>query len=545
MSAEPDMHALMMAASTSYRLQHSGVRVDGVVDLDFRKYPFVTEIIDERAPVTSIIKGAQMGLTIACIIRALADAETGNKRGIGYFFPTESEVSDFAKARFGPMMTNNPNIWGNIVKNTDSASLKRIGDTFLYFRGMGQKGSTGATRSTSKLKSIPLDDLYMDERDEMDDSRVDAAYHRLDGSMDPHIVMLSTPTLPGYGVDLEYAKSDQRVWMWKCPVCTDWTCLETNYPDCIAEPRDGDPFYLCEKCHEPLRKERGQWVARQTEIEDHRGYWISQLSSVTRTATQIVLALEQATESGRMKEFYNQNLARAYAEVEDEITAKQLEELVIQEPRPLRHEGPCSMGVDPGKPLWYTVRVRSSERDSSVIARGRADSYDDIHRIARMYNVESGVMDMGYDPTKVMEFVDAHPGWFGCQYVTGKLSDPDWNHKTRIVKVGRERLLDDAHQDIIEKRVTYHQKDEFWNEHFVPQMTNLKRSVSVDPKTGTQKAIWVVTGGKKNDHLRHADAYCHLAARRCGIAANVRRMATRAAGSRRSQRRRGRTAASM
>lgn len=520
MSAAADVHGIMMQASISYRLQHSGVVIDGSSPIDFARYPFVAQIIDERHARTTIIKGAQMGLTIACVMKTLERAKEGNLRGIGYMFPSESEVSDFAKARFGPMMQGNHETWGRYVTDTDSAALKRIGNTMLYFRGVGQKGSSHH-RSLSKLKSIPLDVLVLDERDEMDDDRVDEVDHRLDGTEHPERIDLSTPTLPEYGVDLDYRRSNQSVWMWRCDACNGWTCLELTYPECIAEPVNQDPYYLCEKCRKPLERNSGQWVSRVEVTDDHVGYWVSQLSSPTKSATDIVIAAQKAVDTGRRAAFENQTLARAYAEVDQDITEEQLNALLVPDlVRPIRHEGPAAMGVDPGKPHWYEVRIRLTDTDSQVIARGKADSYEDLSRIARNFNVQSGVMDQGYDPSAVAQFVRSHPGWYGCLYVNSKVTTPDWDHRERLVKIGRTRLLDDAHSDILSKRVTHYQQDEFWRTHFVPQMRNLKRA-TVEDKLGNQSGVWVVTGGQKNDHLRHADAYCGLACSRVGIARNV------------------------
>jgi hypothetical protein len=417
------------------------------------------------------------------------------------------------------MMTNNPNVWGKYVQDTDSAALKQIGQTFLYFRGMGQKGSGSALRSTSKLKSIPLDMLVMDEADEMDDGRKDAAFHRLDAAVDPQVIVLSTPTLPSYGVDYDYARSDQRVWMWRCQHCNDWTCLETSYPDCIVEPLNQDPHYRCmnKRCSKPLDRVYGQWVVRESKVTNHAGYWVSQLSSPSKSAADIVVALQATMENGRRREFENQTMARAFAEVDEEITRVQLEALITTEQKPLRHEGPCAMGVDPGKPHWYTVRVRLTDKDSLCIARGRADTYEELSAIAKKFNVQSGVMDQGYDPSAVAAFCKAHPGWYGGLYIGGKKSAADWDHGNRMVKMGRTRTLDDAHRAIINKTVQHVAKDEFWETYFVPQMVNLKRATIERDKTGEREGVWVITGGQKNDHLRHADAYCHLASERVGL----------------------------
>lgn len=530
MSGEDKMlHQALMMASTSYRLAHSNIRIDGNQPLDFARYPYIPEIIDERTRNITILKGAQMGFTIACIMKVLEMAKEENLRGIGYFFPTESEVSDFAKARFGPMMTNNPEMWGQYVQDTDSAALKRIGDTFLYFRGAGQKGAGTAQKSMSKQKSIPLDVEVLDERDEMDESRVDAIIHRLDGSINPHIISLSTPTLPGYGVDYLYQKSDQRTWLWKCDKCNEWTCLELSYPDCIAEPRGADPYYLCmnKKCRDELVRNKGEWVARHPDIIDHAGYWVSQLSLMHRSAATIVAEVERSLDTGRRRELENQVFARPYAEVDEEITEQMLNLLLTSEPKPLRHNGPCAMGIDPGKPHWYEVSVRLTERDSMVIDRGRADSYEELDRIVRKYNVTSGVIDQGYDPSAVAAFCKAHTGFYGGLYVGGRKTAPDWDHRNRTVKMGRTRTLDEAHNAIVTKRVKHVQKDEFWINHFVPQMCNLKRATIEKDKTGERESLWVVTGGQKNDHLRHADAYCRVAETRAGLSAEVTRLRSR------------------
>ena len=532
-AAAIDANAIALKAFPSLELHQAGIRLDGGVPLDWGMYPYLPRIIDTNVKRMTVLKGAQMGMTIAAILKALALAKRGQVngiplRGIAYWFPTSGEAQIFAKARFTPLMDQNQHMWPPDQMDVDSAELKRIGRVAIYLRGAGQRGGAVA-KSTSGVKSIPLDINIRDERDEMDDSRVDAIDHRLDGSDIAMTLDFSTPTLPGHGVDLAYQSSDQSSWLWVCPKCTADVCLEDDYPNCIAEPRNADPFYLCSGCRDPLVKEFGRWVARKPELtSEHVGLSISQLSSKRRTALDVVKESLKAAESGRRREFENQVLGRAYAEVDDQITEEQLTDLVMSdETRPLHHEGPCSMGVDPGKIHWYTVRVRISETDSFVIARGKADSYEELSRIAKRFNVESGVMDKGYDPSAVAKFCQDHKGWYGCRYVEAKISDPDWKHREKEVSVGRTWLLDSSHNDIVTKRVKYHQRDEFWYDEFIPQMTNLKRTTIENANTGTRRAMWVVTGGQKNDHLRHADAYCHLALTKCGIARSIQRMATR------------------
>jgi len=257
----------ILQASTAYRLQRMGLVVDGQ-PLDFRLYPFIPEIIDERARRTTITKGAQLGLTVACILRATEDQLRLNLRGTGYFFPTDDEVQDFSKARFDPIL-----LQYGIASSVNTAGLKQVGAGYVWFRAAGQRGGA-KTKSLSKVKSFPADKIYGDEYDEMDPARWDAARHRLDGA-DPDVaeeIGLSTPTVPEFGVDFDYKQSDMRAWHWHCLSCGGWTCLEETWPDCVAEPAGGEAYYLCKKCRGPLKRQDGEWVAARPDVADHRGF---------------------------------------------------------------------------------------------------------------------------------------------------------------------------------------------------------------------------------------------------------------------------------
>jgi hypothetical protein len=509
----------MYLASRSYRLQSEGVKIDGGHRIDFKRYPFVMDLLDEDSRTTTILKGGQMGFSIMAVLKSLELAREGGRRSILYYFPSHADTLAFSKSRFAPMMHDNPGVWPIRPGDVDAAELRRIGDTFLLFRGVGQIGKVQS--STSALKSTPADILVLDEVDEMNPQRIDTVLHRLDASLDPQLIELSTPTFPGSHIDASYQKSNQSVWEWRCKSCDGWTCLELTYPDCIVEPLGQAPYYQCQHCHEPLARTKGRWRARRPEITDHRGFWVSQLSSPTRTAADVVEEGQKAADSGRFREFYNHVLAQPYADVDDFIAPKELEACLTQDPRPLRHEGPSAMGVDPGKIHHYEVRVRMNDKDSVQIARGAAHSYAELHDVTRKLNVESGVMDVGFDPTAVMEFVHNHPGWWGCRYTTGSVREPQWNHKERIVTVNREWSLDRVHQDVLTRRVSFYAKDEGWPE-YVAQLSNLKRTVVEHPTTGQRKAVWAVIG-QKNDHLHHAAGYCALACDRAPLVASVQR----------------------
>lgn len=510
-----------MERVASYRVHHSHIAIDGGVIANFKDYPYIPEMIDSTVPIMTVVKGAQMGMTIGGALRVTERAKSGYLRngdpirGIGYWFPKASDAIKFSKARMNPLLQNNPHYYKPETISADSAELKIVNGVNIYLKGTGAKGTTHT--DASGVKSDPMDIIVLDERDEMADDRVDSVEHRLDASRAPEILTFSTPTAPGYGVDALYQESDQSSWHWRCTHCNEWVCFEDAYPECLAEPTNKDPFYICVKCREPFVKVKGMWVARRPSLsEEHRGLAISQLSSKVRTALDIMQEAEKAELRGHHREFENQVLGRPYADANDMVTEQQLNDCLSDRVRPIRDNGPSCMGVDPGKIHHYEVRKRVSDGDTIQIARGSAQSYEELSNIVKRLKVTAGVMDKGFDPSAVGKFCDDHPGFYGARYVESKTSEPNWNHKEREVKVGRTWLLDAAHRDIQEKRVSFYRKDDDWSE-FVSQMTNLIRVVHENKLTGERKARWVVSG-KKNDHLRHAGAYCLLASSRVELA---------------------------
>ncbi len=514
-------HARSCAGSIAYRLQHMGLEVDGQ-PFDLSKYPYIPEIINCRARRTTIVKGAQMGFTVAIILQSIEEMLTENLRGLLYLLPTDDEVQALAKSRVDPLLAQPA--YAHLRSSVDTSSLKQIGKGFMFFRGAGQRGGA-KVKSMSKLKSFPADRIKLDEYDEMDQARVDAARHRLGGSTCPREVGLSTPTLPGYGVDLDYQASDQRAWFWDCIRCNERVWLEKSWPECLAEPTQGEPFYLCPKCREPLERRTGTWVAAKPDVKDHAGFRISQLGSLVKSPARILDDWQRSEASGRSREFQNQVLACSYADIEEQLTDAMLNACLDRDrPRARSSAGPCAMGVDPGaKVMHYWIGERITDKDTRTLSYGKVAGFDDIGQLAKKFHVKSGVMDIGAETRKVREFLDAHPGWWGCQYVEKRTAGYDWNPREHIVKVGRTEALDASHDAILCKRTSLPAPDETYHDLVLPQMKNLARTKIEDEQTGNVTMKWVVTGGQKDDHLKHAHAYFEIAAERVGLAESVQR----------------------
>lgn len=500
----------LLARSRALRLQASNLRVDGV-PFDLSLYPYLVDYLDDDHSRLVALKGAQLGWTIATALKSIdrlvRDEGRAPIRGLLYLFPREQDVSDFSKARFSRLLTDN-RVLGAHVKDTDAANIKQIGSAYAYFRGAG---------SAPGLKSVPIDDLDVDERDEMDDDMVELAYHRLDGSEDPHLAEFSTPTLPEYGVAKAYDESDGLAWHLRCRRCREWTCLEDTFPECLVERADGRIYYGCRKCHEPLvlrgPEVEAEWVPRRPNVTERRGYAISQLNSPRRTAATILGEYRKAERDGRFKEFYNSTLGLPWAELDDVLTREAIREATTTYPRAAADLGPCALGVDPGVRVlhWFALRWVGSSL-ARCPAYGVVRDFADLDEIRRRFNVTFTLIDEGAERRAVTAYKDTRPGVYGCLYEDRAKSAHlvDWNDAERLVKCDRTSSLDDSHRAIIDRRLTLPRIDDTHRELLEPQLMNLARQVVRKKETGDVRVRWVVQG-TKNDHLRHAANLAWLA----------------------------------
>lgn len=533
-------HDVAMANSRAYRLAHlhPPLLVDGE---RFRLghhqgFHHIAGILDDDHPRQVIPKGSQLGLTVCMVLREVMRAASQPLRGIIYCFPTDDDVSEFSQARFTRVLKDNPALRA-LIRDTNSIRIKRVGDTFIYFRHVGEQGRRQL--SQARLKSTPADALVLDERDEMHPERVEAIVHRLDASMDPHRTDLSTPTVPDYGVDADWQESDQHVWMRRCGRCSAWSCRDDEWPNCLVLDHTGKaPYYRCSKCSRPFESDTGEWVPRFPDKDAIRGYWISQLNSPRRSAEAIALEYEEHERKGKLREFHRQVLGRPYAEIEDMLTR----ELILaacdrDTPRQLRSRGPTALGVDPGaKVFHWWVAERWSEVDARTLAWGVCRTEDELSDIAHRYGVQVGVIDLGAEKRTVRRLMERHPEFWGCLYQRQKATGYHWNGTDRVISCDRTESLDASHGDLTQRRHRLPRATDDFEAQVIPQLCNLARVVTIDDTTGEQRAQWVVRGGVKNDHYRHAYNLCVIALARVGVAERVAR-ARRAQG---RGRRRGR-----
>ena len=480
--------------------------------------------LQENHPRQCFIKGAQIGATETLVLKTL-HGHIYNKypQGSMYLFPTTRDVGDFSKSRFDPLIQRNPFIGVHVKpvgqKGTDAQNIKKIGRGFLYLRGAkSTKNIQGNKKSSSQLKSAPVDRVVFDELDEMEESMIELAKHRVMHSKVKELMYLGTPTIPDYGIDAMYAQSDQRAWFLECPKCGKETCLDLEFPNSLRRRIDGTVYRCCIHCQGELHPSKGRWVALYPDkSQDLVGWWISQLNSIYVDPTYVLDKYENPP-SGDLSEVMNSHLGRAWLPAENRLTEQEVLGCCGSDAELTRHDGPTCMGVDVGNELHVVIAERKTRTSLKIIKIGRYKHFSDLHDLARAFNVKSAVIDLYPEQRKVRDWQRQESfSLFGCQYLEARAQMIAWDERERILKVNRTEICDATHELIAESgRLELPRRNAEINK-FAFEMCNIAKILVEDDDTGSRIFRYKKLGSSRPDHYRHALNYCLLASERCGI----------------------------
>ncbi len=478
-------------------------------------------ILQDKSPRQVFIKGAQMGISECLVLKTLHGMIHGvYRQGALYLFPTRDDVGDFSQTRFDPLIETNPFI-GKYVQGTDRKNVKKIHNGYLYLRGARSTKSIGGKKSSSSLKSVPVDRIVFDELDEIDKAMVILAEERVSHSSirdihgTGHIDYLGTPTIPDYGVDRLYQKSDQRVWMLKCQGCGKETCLELEFPNCLKRDINGVVKRVCVHCGHEVYPADGRWIARHPQRSAELvGWWISQLNSIYVSPTKILDSYEDPP-NGDLSEIMNSKLGRAYIPAENRLDPSEVYSCCGTDSMLIKHDGPTCMGVDVGKVLHVVIGERKTRETLKIVKTCRVDSFNDLYDLINKFNVRSTVIDLRPETRKVREFQrHAHSSVFGCEYVETKTGMIQWDDKNLVIKCNRTEVCDASHELVMGFGKLILPRVNAELEEFVKEVCNIAKVLEEKGDTGQQVFRYRKLGP---DHYRHALNYCLLASERCGI----------------------------
>lgn len=482
--------------------------------------------LEENHPRQCYIKGAQIGATETLVLETLhGHIFNRYNQGSMYLFPTTRDVSDFSKARFDPLIQLNPFIGMHVKaageKGTDAQNIKKIGRGMLYLRGAkSTRNIGGAKKSSTALKSAPVDRVVFDELDEMEPKMIELAKHRVMHSEVQEFRYLGTPTIPDYGIDRMYQNSDQRAWFLECPKCGKETCLDLEFPNSLHRRVDGSVYRACIHCRGELHPSKGRWVAQYpSRSKELVGWWISQLNSVYVDPAYILDMYENPPD-GDLAEVMNSHLGRAYLPAENRLTQQEVFACCGSDAEKMNTDNPTCMGVDVGRELHVVIAERRNRQTLEVVRVQRVDHFNDLHDLAKRFNTKCAVVDLYPETRKVREWQkQEHFQIFGCQYVDSKSSVWAWNELDRTVKVNRTEVCDATHHLIAEsgRLILPRRNNEI--EQFAFEACNIAKILEENTETGAKEFRYRKLDSR--DHYRHALNYCFLASERTPVVSDM------------------------
>jgi len=469
--------------------------LDPDVPMTFEGHEYLREIYQNHHPYTVIEKASQMGISTFAAAKCLWASENLGLITL-YYFPTDTDVRDFSQGRVKPWIINSPHIFGVVGKGeADNIGLRKVGDGMLYFRGM---------KSNIRIKSVAGDFLVFDELDEVPEKMKEAALKRVDHSDFKWVLEISTPSIPQYGIDVEFLRSDQRYWQPKCPHCGEWNCLEETFPECLIRDRDGKAFIACSKCRGELDSQAGQWVSKYPEAKERRGYHICQLYSSMINLNDVL----RAWESGKFLDvFYNHKLGMPYVSAKNRLTIQQVEACCRDYEMELKGDG-FFMGVDQGDKL-HVVISQLAENIRKHVFLDVIGSFEELDGIMNRFNIRCCVIDALPNQHSARSFAARFKGRvFMNFYSEHQKGSANWNEEQQTVTVNRTEAIDDVFGDIITQKIQLPKVGLPESQQFCRHWHNLVKKEEENPDDGTKKWAWVRVG---DDHFAHADAYNKIA----------------------------------
>lgn len=243
---------------------------------EFDNHRYMIQPYSDNSPDQVIMKSAQVGWSVLAILKSIHAAKL-RRMNVIYVLPTRNASRDFVIPKVNPMIDRNPVI-RDIVKGTDSTSLKQVGDRWIYFRGAFHKGEAISTTA----------DLVVSDEHDISDQGVLTIYQsRLQASEYGYFWRFSNPTLPGFGVHELWQESDQMHWFVTCPHCKHEWYMGFERDD-IEKNHYVDRerlIYACGACHgeiDTTSRQNGEWVQKypenaprveHSENVGRRGYW--------------------------------------------------------------------------------------------------------------------------------------------------------------------------------------------------------------------------------------------------------------------------------
>lgn len=473
---------------TLWVIKH-GIKNEVGVPIEFDDHRFLWDIYNDMSPLQVVLKAPQIGLSVLQVIKTMYCAKK-RQWDIIYTLPTASDVNDFAGGKINRIIAQNP-ILREWVKEHDTVDQKALGNNKIYYRGT----------FTSKAATMQSSDLNVhDEVDASDASVIEQYETRLQAKKDGRRWYFSHPSLAGYGVDIQWQKSDKKEWFIVCKSCKEEQFL--SFPENVDR---ASRQYVCRECNAPFSDEdrkMGEW--KPTAEGEFSGYHISQLMCPWISADKVLK--DEREKSAQY--FWNMVLGLPFVGSEAKVSKDDVMKNV--EDRKNLQEGTIIIGVDTGLPVHYMLMNKQGVffRRTCQKPSKDYDPYAELESILKRFPKSVMVADQGGDLIGIRRLQAKYPNRvFLCYYRRDRKSQQiiRWGQgeESGIVTVDRNRMIQLIVDQLREgNRLRFQGTEEDWQvlaDHFF----NIYKVVEETPYGAEFR--WERNGP---DHYVHCLVYC-------------------------------------
>lgn len=513
----------------------------------FQDHEYQEFILRDQSKEKVIIKSAQMGISEMSARLALAMGNLIPGFSTIYTLPSAKAAMNFMKTRIDPIISGSDYLKEAISKTVDNTDMKQFGDSYLYLKG---------AQVDSQAISVPADMLIGDEVDNSNQEVLTLFESRLIHSKYQYNVKLSTPSVPGYGIDKAYKESRRHVHLCKCHHCNEW--FEPDYFQHVKIPgfsgdiakdivkstfaspnfRWQEAFVACPRCGKPadLSEQYRNWVCENPgDNYVAAGFKVSPFS-----CPNIILPSHLVRDSvkyERLQDFYNQRLGMALEDKEASLGEEELLKCLITDEVSLSY--PMVMGLDMGNLCACVIMAVLPDERLVVIHKEMIPLFRVVERrreLAKTYRVRACVVDHGPYTETVYRMQQTDSKVFAAVYVRNKKSaeiykvkeqeenKEEGKQELRIVFISRDKGFDSVMGNVRNNKLLFRAEQGVVKEHlslndamFIRHMQDQKRVREFD---GDELVfVWRKVTGE--DHYHHAVLYGTVASKILGVVQSV------------------------
>lgn len=508
----------------------------------FKDHEYQIDIMNDTRQRIGVRKCSQVGLSELMVQKALATLTVMPNIRIIFTLPTKEMANEFSKDRFDGAIIASDHYSSMVKAGDNSAGYKRLADSSLYIRG---------TFGAKAAISIPAEVLMSDELDFSNEAVIGKLNSRIRhaNTEDEHgnrgyRYRFSTPTVHGFGIDLDFNAGDQRYYMCRCEHCETWV-LPDFQTDMIIPGFDdkminfgrehlsddkvdvSKAWMKCPSCSKNLWASlvdpaRRQWVAKRPDVWDH-SYQVFPWDVPKYNTPPAIM--KQVADYPLKSDFYNFVVGLPHSDNENTFATGQDHKdrfCTVALWIFMNHvmTAPTVGGMDVGKTCHLTVKTKVSGGWHVIWMEKIRNTPEDpaVPKVVERYDfyrMQKLCIDAGPDISLVNALVVAREGIKAVVYVQMNRSVLPVEEKPCGTVINADRtktlkLLLEAHNS---GHMWYPHNDELKTELY----THLKTTKKIREKNSNDEWVERFVKSDDNDHWVHALNYANIAGLVCDM----------------------------